>query len=207
MTEKGDHRTFVKETEYSFLNQLTKQGKLACPYHGPFRVIDLDTNTARIRRVDRPEEDAILVAVDRLRRCPSEVPDVFWPPDKRKKTSKKKGQSAISHPGGSLIASDAHQASGGVSNCDPAGREFAVSDGSSEVTGSSDPQVCDDSQELEQPGQTAGADVVEVDGELGTRTATQSSATQPGVGVPGRSKWAGRLRRKRQKRVFSAVGI
>ena len=86
-----------------------------------------------------------------------------WPPDKRKETSKKKG---------SLSASDAPQASGGMSNCDPAGEKCAVSDRSSVVTGSSDPQVCEDPHELEQPGQTAGADVIEIEGELDTHTAT-----------------------------------
>ena len=54
--------------------------KFARAYHGPFRVIEMDSNTAKIQPVDRPDEDAILVAVDRLRTCPTEVPDVFWPP-------------------------------------------------------------------------------------------------------------------------------
>ena len=63
--------------------------KFARPYHGPFRVIEMDVNTARIRRVDKPEEDTILVAVDRLRRCPSEVPDAFWPPAKPRGRKKK----------------------------------------------------------------------------------------------------------------------
>ena len=58
--------------------------KFARPYHGPFRVMEMDSNTARIRRVDRPEEDTILVALDRLRYCPTEVSDTFWPPSKRR---------------------------------------------------------------------------------------------------------------------------
>ena len=57
--------------------------KFARPYHGPFRVIEMDANTAKIRRVDRPGEDSILVAVDRLRHCPSEVSSAFWPPAKQ----------------------------------------------------------------------------------------------------------------------------
>jgi hypothetical protein len=63
--------------------------KFARPYHGPFRVVDMDVNTARIRRVDRPNEDTVQVAVDRLRHCPSEVPDTFWPPPRPKR---KKGE-------------------------------------------------------------------------------------------------------------------
>ena len=33
-------------------------------------------------RVDKPEEDTILV---RLRQCPSEVPGTFWPPPKQRR--------------------------------------------------------------------------------------------------------------------------
>ena len=56
--------------------------KLARPYHGPYRVTRLDTNTAHICRVDRPQEEAILVALGRLRRCPLEIGEDFWPPSK-----------------------------------------------------------------------------------------------------------------------------
>ena len=52
----------------------------------------MDANTAKIRRVDRPGEDPILVALDRLRTCPEELvsdEDYFWPPSKRKKSKKK----------------------------------------------------------------------------------------------------------------------
>ena len=58
--------------------------KFARPYHGPFRILELDVNTARIRRVDRPQDEPILVALDRLRRCPDEIADEYWPPDKKK---------------------------------------------------------------------------------------------------------------------------
>ena len=53
----------------------------------------MDTNTARIRRVDNPQEEPILVALDRLRRCPVELSDDYWPPNKTKRVqlgSKKK---------------------------------------------------------------------------------------------------------------------
>ena len=40
--------------------------KLARPYHGPYRIMELSVNTARIRRVDRPQDDTILVALGRL---------------------------------------------------------------------------------------------------------------------------------------------
>ena len=62
--------------------------KLARPFHGPYRLVELGPNTAKIRRVDRPEEEPILVAIDRLRRCPAELADDFWPPDRAKRKSR-----------------------------------------------------------------------------------------------------------------------
>ena len=61
--------------------------KLARAYHGPNRVVKLVDKNAHIRRVDRPESDLLLVAIDCLRRCPDEILDnQFWPPDKSKTT-------------------------------------------------------------------------------------------------------------------------
>ena len=65
--------------------------KLARPFHGHYRIIRMDVNTAHIRRVDKPQEDTILVALDRLRRCPDEIEGV-WPPAK----ASKKQQRALS---------------------------------------------------------------------------------------------------------------
>jgi hypothetical protein len=47
------------------------------------------TNTAKIRRIDKPQGEPILVAQDRLRRCQDEIPDEFWPPAKPKKPKSK----------------------------------------------------------------------------------------------------------------------
>jgi len=59
--------------------------KLARAYHGTYRVVKLADNNAHIRRVDKPESDLLLVALDCLRRCPDEFLDnQFWPPDKPK---------------------------------------------------------------------------------------------------------------------------
>ena len=63
--------------------------KLARAYHGPYRVIKLTTNNAHIRRVDKPEDESLLVAIDRLRRCPDEVANTFWPPDQSVKKQKR----------------------------------------------------------------------------------------------------------------------
>ena len=48
--------------------------------------MELDSNTAKIRRVDRPDEELILVALKRLRRCPEEVAD---PPGKMRGGTKR----------------------------------------------------------------------------------------------------------------------
>lgn len=48
----------------------------------------METNNTYIRRVDRPQDEPILVALQRLRRCPDEVGDEFWPPDNRTKKRK-----------------------------------------------------------------------------------------------------------------------
>ena len=65
--------------------QTGENRKLARAYHGPYRVIKLTPNNAHIRRIDKPEGELLLVAIDRLRRCPNEVADVFWPPDRSAK--------------------------------------------------------------------------------------------------------------------------
>ena len=64
--------------------------KFARPFHGPYRIVELDSNTAKICHVDRPEEDAILVALERLQKCPEEVANDFWPPQKMKRKRKNK---------------------------------------------------------------------------------------------------------------------
>ena len=40
--------------------------KLNRPYFGPYRITELTANTARIKGVDKPQEEPILVALDRL---------------------------------------------------------------------------------------------------------------------------------------------
>ena len=47
--------------------------------------MEMGQNTAKIRPVDRPEEESTLVAIDRLRRCPPELADEFWPPRRNRK--------------------------------------------------------------------------------------------------------------------------
>ena len=76
----------IQEGERVFLfkpaEKRGKARKFARPFHGPYRVVQIDSNTAMIRRVDKPGEEPVLVALERLRRCPEEVGDDCWPPAK-----------------------------------------------------------------------------------------------------------------------------
>ena len=44
--------------------------KFARPFHGPYRLLEVSSNTARICPVDQPGSKPLLVALSRLRRCP-----------------------------------------------------------------------------------------------------------------------------------------
>jgi len=60
----------------------TKERKLSLPYHGPFRVIEMQGNCDLVRPVDRPvdrpDDKPILVSLDRIPICPAELPDDSW---------------------------------------------------------------------------------------------------------------------------------
>lgn len=57
-----------------------KAYKFARPFHGPFRVVELTTNDAKVCPVNRPKADPIFVSLDRVRHCPKEIaPEEFWP--------------------------------------------------------------------------------------------------------------------------------
>ena len=47
--------------------------KLACPYKGPYRIIELYPNGAELVLIRRPKLRTIRVALNRIRRCPDEV--------------------------------------------------------------------------------------------------------------------------------------
>ena len=48
-------------------------------------MVEVTANNAKIRPVDVPQEEPILVSLERLRRCPKELGDEFWPARKPKK--------------------------------------------------------------------------------------------------------------------------
>ena len=52
-----------------------KAWKFARPFHGPYRILELTPANASVRLVDRPQDQPIFVSLDRIRRCPEEIPD------------------------------------------------------------------------------------------------------------------------------------
>ena len=57
-----------------------KAHKFARPFHGPYRVLELTTNDAKVVPVNKPHSTPIFVALDRVRHCPDELPpDEYWP--------------------------------------------------------------------------------------------------------------------------------
>ena len=86
-----------------------EERKFARPFHGPYCVMEMSTNTAKIQLVDRPEGEPLLVSLERLRRCPEEIGVKFWPPDKKatsKKTtpvSRRKERTSVSSAPGTAV--------------------------------------------------------------------------------------------------------
>ena len=68
--------------------------KFARAFHGPYRIVELTSCNAKIQRVDRPEDDTILVALERLRRCPEEVADDYMPPDRGRRRTRLRPRTA-----------------------------------------------------------------------------------------------------------------
>ena len=72
VSEAEDLGAWAWRSERVFLLKLSERTgesrKLARPFHGLYRIVSMDMNTAHVRKVDKPQEDTILVAVDRLRR-------------------------------------------------------------------------------------------------------------------------------------------
>ena len=66
-----------------------KDRKLARPYHGPFRVVHLTPSNAEVQLIERPQDQTIFVAIDRLRKCYQELSDRSWTGRKGNKGKRK----------------------------------------------------------------------------------------------------------------------
>ena len=52
-----------------------KAHKFARPFGGPYRIVAMCENGAEVKLIDKPQSDTIRVALNRVRRCPVEIPD------------------------------------------------------------------------------------------------------------------------------------
>ena len=81
--DRGAKDPVFREGECVFLHKPSEKTgearKLARSFHGPYRLVEVGTNTARIVRVDRLEEESLHVSLSRLRLCPEEIEDEFSP--------------------------------------------------------------------------------------------------------------------------------
>ena len=74
-TYQAGERVFI----YMPAAKATKAYKFARPFHGPYRITAVHETGIEVRPVDRPQEGSIRVALNRVRRCPEQIPDTFWP--------------------------------------------------------------------------------------------------------------------------------
>lgn len=76
-----------------------KDRKLALPYHGPYRVVEVRSNCLLVRPVDRPSEEPILVSMARVVQCSDELPDESWlgKKDSRNRRQKRKSRRRTNH--------------------------------------------------------------------------------------------------------------
>ena len=175
--------------------------KFARPFHGPFRIIEIDTNTAKIRRV---EEEPILVAIDKLRRCPAEIADEYWPPDKKKKKQKTSTPIAENVVTGvvpstmspspsdsddghaTLPAEETKRISGNLDASEDCQAEIQVDE---IPTSTLEPQPSLDGTEADSPSSRPAEQEPEIEIQE-----TQDTGLEPGTPTATGGQWAGRLR-------------
>ena len=69
-----------------------KERKLARPYYGPYRVLQVTPTNAEVVLIDKPRDPSIFVSLSRVRKCYEEMADETWtgPREKRKRKSQKR---------------------------------------------------------------------------------------------------------------------
>ena len=55
-----------------------KAWKLARPFYGPYRIVSLTRTNAEVKLIDKPDADAIFVALNRVRLCYQELLSKSW---------------------------------------------------------------------------------------------------------------------------------
>ena len=71
-----------------------KDWKLARPFHGPYRVLQVTPTNVEVRLVDQPKSESIFVALERVRRCYPEQGNVTWTGHKKRRRKRCKNLSA-----------------------------------------------------------------------------------------------------------------
>ena len=86
--QKSQHDKHAKDPNFKLGDRVfvhmpaEKRGKaykFARTFHGPYRVVELLENGVRVVPVDKPQESPIRVALNRVRCCPVQLPNEFWP--------------------------------------------------------------------------------------------------------------------------------
>ena len=67
-----------------------KNWKLASPFHGPYRVLQVTPTNAEVRLVDQPKGESIFVATDRVKKCYPEQDDATWTGHKKSRRKSKR---------------------------------------------------------------------------------------------------------------------
>ena len=65
-----------------------KDRKLARPYHGPYRVLNVTPTNAEVALIDRPRNPSIFVSLTRVRRCYDDMDDHSWTGNDKKSQKK-----------------------------------------------------------------------------------------------------------------------
>ena len=89
-----------------------KAYKFARPFYGPYRILEQNELGVVVRPVDKPQSEPIRVAYDRIRKCPDEIPNKFWPTSVRSRGPQK--LSKQNSGGGTVDSTLTRQPSGGT---------------------------------------------------------------------------------------------
>ena len=115
----GD-RVFV----YTPSEKKGKAYKFACPYVGPYRVLEVYDNGARLKHIRKPNSQPIRVALNRVRLCPAEIRDTSSEgSEKDKQTEVESDEEGASTTDGNVMELSE---SGDTNNSDPEKREDRV---------------------------------------------------------------------------------
>ena len=72
-----------------------KAAKLARPFFGSYRIINITPTNAEVRLVDKPDENSIFVSLSRVRPCYAELPNVSWKGHTPRKTRNKRQRQLV----------------------------------------------------------------------------------------------------------------